>query len=106
LARALAILTEDFMLFLVIHSRYVSCSHLEYWLEMVTYTLEEWVFLYCTYEKNKSHKLCKKKFCCKYTGVRDPASLMIFKSVKKVQSTGSSQNAVLTKGKLDETVAR
>jgi hypothetical protein len=76
---------------------------------MVKYTLEMRIFLYDSYVKKKSYKSCKRRFRRRYPGVRIPASLMIFRLVKKVRSTGSfldkkytRQNAVLTEETLDE----
>jgi hypothetical protein len=80
---------------------------------MVKYTLKHLIFLYNSYVKKKSYKLCKRRFRHRYPGVRIPASATILRLVKKVRSTGSfldkkytRQNAVLTKEMLDEIGAR
>jgi hypothetical protein len=80
---------------------------------MVKYTLELQIFLYDSYVKKKSYKSCKRRFRCRYPGVRILASSTILRLVKKVRSTGSflykkytRQNAVLTEKTLDETGAR
>jgi hypothetical protein len=55
------------------------------------------------YVRKQFSKLCKRRFRCKYPGVRVPAASTIFKLVKKVRSSGSSldnnytrKNVVLT----------
>jgi hypothetical protein len=80
---------------------------------MVKYTLEQWIFLFDSYVKKKSYKLCKTRFRHRYPGVRIPASSTILRLVRKVRSTGSfldkkntRQNAVLTEETLDKTGAR
>jgi hypothetical protein len=80
---------------------------------MVKYTLEQRIFLYDSYVKNKSYKSCKTRFRRRYPGVRIPASSAILRLVKKVRSTGSfldkkytRQNAVLTEETFDEIGAR
>jgi hypothetical protein len=80
---------------------------------MVKYTLEQQIFLYDSYVKKKSYKLCKRRFCRRYPGVHIPASSTILRLVKKVCSTGSflykkytRQTAVLTEETLDKTGAR
>jgi hypothetical protein len=69
---------------------------------MVKYTLEQQIFLYDSYVKNKFYKSLK-RFLLKYSGIRVRASSMYLKLVKKC-STGcfldkkyTKQNAVLTK---------
>jgi hypothetical protein len=71
------------------------------------------MFLYDSYVKKKSYKLCKRRFCHRYPGVRIPASSTILRLVKKVCSIGSfldkkytRQNAVLTEEMLDKIGAR
>jgi hypothetical protein len=78
---------------------------------MVKYKLEQWIFLYAMYVKNKSCTL--HRFCHKYPGVQVPASSTIFKLVNKVHLTGPftdekyiRQNAVLNKENPDEAGAR
>jgi hypothetical protein len=80
---------------------------------MVKYTLEQWIFLYDSYVKNKSYELCKRRFHREYAGVRVPASSTNFELVRKVRPTGyflekkySRQNAVLTDEMLDKIGAR
>jgi hypothetical protein len=80
---------------------------------MVKYTLEQRIFLYDSYVKKKSYKSCKRRFHCRYPGVRIPASSTILRLEKKVRSTGSfldkkytRQNAVLTEEMLDKIGAR
>jgi hypothetical protein len=80
---------------------------------MVKYTLEQRIFLYASYVKKKFYESCKRRFRCRYPGVRIPAASAILRLVKKVRSTGSfldkkytRQNAVLTEEALDEIGAR
>jgi hypothetical protein len=82
----------------------------------VKYSLEQRDFLYDNCVKNEYYKSCKGRFRHKYPGVRYPALLTMFKSVKSVCSARpfldmkyTRQNAVLyraNRGKLDDTGAR
>jgi hypothetical protein len=77
------------------------------------YTLEQLIFLYDSYVKKKSYKLCTRRFRRRYPGVHIPATSTILRLVKIVHSTGSfldkkyiRQNAVLTEELPDKTGAR
>jgi hypothetical protein len=80
---------------------------------MVKYTLEQRIFLYDSYLKNKSYKSSKRRFHPRYPVVRIPASSTILRLIKKARSNGSfidkkytRHNAVLTEEMLDEIGAR
>jgi hypothetical protein len=56
---------------------------------MVKYALQRWIFLYNSYVRKKSYKLCKRRFNHKCPSVLVAISSLIFKLVEKVGSIGS-----------------
>lgn len=82
-------------------------------MQIVKYSLEQWILMYDIYVKKKSFKLCKLKFCHKYPCVCVPALWIIFEFVKKVYSSGTFikkkyawQNAVLTEEMFQQIASR